>query len=586
MKPEIKRITTAICIVFLMLIDLKAANDSWYIWLITNNFVGVVIAFIMFTAYPIREFIKPFYIIWSVLGILGEIGAYAFWYTHQIGHVMGYWVTVPINIWILGLVFFKYIEKIFITRELKIHIAKWEYLFMACMILMLISRSDYIWPLYFMIIFLMLWHSPFSVEDKKNIFKGVLDGILFGFILLQGKAFLYKNYVLVRYTGAYWNSNRNGALYLLVLTTFLARVLLCKRERTDIADKGVESVKKIKRLNARIMINVIISAVMSVFILYTGSRTALVGMVVIVFFYYIFGERKIAHEKVSGIVKQFLIFVVSFVIAIPLLYYPICYLPLIRHAVRTEIKNIVKGTDEPVTISNEGSVQLDEVLDNMVLRYLRSDIASTEETRTADENVTDSVSETEVAEETAMQEEDSQFVFDLEGYADDGQNYVVEYYFAHYPERGKQVLFVPRKYYGGLTSINVRLNIFFALINNMNLVGHDSSEVFMVLSSNAPGESISWVNNEQNFILHYLYGYGVPVGLFFCLLILASFVYMIKKALSGKVEAFVFAMFYLVFVLIGLMEVVWVPGQIVLVLLFFAPLFFDYRFSEMELKNA
>ena len=76
MKPKVKRIITTICVACLMLIDLKAANDSWYIWMITDNLVGVVIAFIMFSAYPVKEFKKPFYIVWSVLGILGEIGGY------------------------------------------------------------------------------------------------------------------------------------------------------------------------------------------------------------------------------------------------------------------------------------------------------------------------------------------------------------------------------------------------------------------------------------------------------------------------------------------------------------------------------
>jgi general stress protein CsbA len=102
-----------------MLIDLKAGNDSWYIWIITNNFVGIAISLIMFSAYPIKEFTRPFYIIWSVLGFFSVIGGYAFWYTHQVGHTMGFWITVPLNIWIVGLHVCKYIEKSFITKEIK-----------------------------------------------------------------------------------------------------------------------------------------------------------------------------------------------------------------------------------------------------------------------------------------------------------------------------------------------------------------------------------------------------------------------------------------------------------------------------------
>lgn len=353
MKHKTKRIITAICMICLLLIDVKAANDSWYIWLITDNFVGIVVAFIMFSAYPLKEFTNPFYIIWSLLGIFSEIAGYVFWYTHQIGHIMGYWITIPINIWILGLVFFKYIEKIFVSKELKIKIAKWEWLFIACMLFMLVSKSDYVWPGYFLLVFLMLWHSPFTDKDKEYIFKGILDGIFIGFILLQGKAFLFKGYYLVRYTGAYWNSNRNGAFYLLVLTVFLARILLNKKERANIP-KGIDSDKRIRSINVRITANILMSSIMSAFIMYTGSRTSLIGMLIIMLFYYLIGERKIGHEKWRRIVIQIALFVISFLVAIPLIYYPICYLPIIRTAVRTEIKNIVKGTDNPISLSNGG----------------------------------------------------------------------------------------------------------------------------------------------------------------------------------------------------------------------------------------
>ena len=560
MKSKTKRIVTTICVACLMLIDLKAANDSWYIWIITNNMVGVLFAVIMFTAYPLKEYLKPFYITWDVIGILGVIGGYLFWRTHQIGHIMGFWSTVPLNIWFLGTVFFKYIEKIFISKELKIRFARWEYVFIACMLLMLISKSDYVWPFYFLVIFLMLWHMPYSGEDKRQLFMGVMDGLILGFIILQGKAFMYKSYGLVRYTGAYWNSNRNGAFYLLIYTVFLTRTLINKKQ------------------NKKTCLTVILSSVMAAFIMYTGSRTSLAGMIIITGIYYLIGERKIANEKFGRIVKQFAIFVVAFLVSIPLLYFPICYLPLIRTAIRTEIKNIVKGTDIPVTISNESSVQLNEALDNMIFRFLKSDVK--------DESVTDDhedESDADISEltEDIAEIEDSPYIFDIEQYGYNEKYCVIEYYYRDYPERGKRVVYVPRSLYGGVTSLNIRINMYAVLIDNMNVLGHDSSEVFMVLYSNAPGTSDNWINNEQNFLIHYLYNYGVPVGILFCLMILIELIYLIRSTFKGDVRSFAFAMFVLVYICIGTMEVVWVPGQIVLILLFIAPLFFESR----ELAN-
>jgi len=577
MKSKAKRIITALCMVCLMLIDMKAANDSWYIWIITDNFVGIVIAFIMFTAYPVRDYLKPFYILWSVLGIAGEIGGYAYWYAHQAGHTMGFYITVPLNIWILGIVFFKYIEEIFILKRLKIHIEKWEYAFIACMLLMLISKSDYLWPLYFLVIFLMLWHLPFSQEDRSEIFYGVMDGIIAGFIVLQGKAFLFKGYGLVRYTGAYWNSNRNGALYLLVLTAFLVRILDADKKDAINPDSEKEN-RSGSKLKPKTVIYTVMSSVMAAFIMYTGSRTALVGMVIILITYVFIGKRGIVREKWGRIIGWGFIFLGVTAVAVPLLYYPICYLPLIRVAIRTEIKNIVKGTDEPVSISNENCVQLEEALDVMFLRFLRSDVQSDD---SADDSVSDaeniilqsSDDNIETVSEEPAEEESSPYDFRIDEY-DRAGFYTIEYYYRDYPERGPKVIYVPQFLYGGITSLNIRINFFAALISNMNLAGHDSSEVFLVLRSNAPGTSEDWINNEQNFIVHYLYAYGIPVGLFFCLLMLTELIWLIRSAMRGKIEAFAFAMFILVFVCIGMMELVWVPGQIVLILMFIAPLFF------------
>ena len=370
------------------------------------------------------------------------------------------------------------------------------------------------------------------------------------------------------------------------MTAFLARLLIGKKEINALTEKDDHSDKLIKRLNKIIVFNVIMSSFMAAFIMYIGSRTSLIGMFIIILFYYLIGERKIARERWIVIIRQFGLFAVSFVIAVPLLYYPICYLPLIRTAVRTEIKNIVKTTDIPVSISNENSVQLREALDNMVLRYLKSDIAVTDddvnvEIGTITETVTDeSASEAEIA-----VEEESPYKFDLENYPEDSENYVIEYYYAYYPERGKGVIYVPKKLYGGITSINVRINIYYTLLHNLNLAGHTSDEVIMVLRSNAPGESKTWINNEQNFIIHYLYDYGVPVGFFFCILVLASLVYLVRMAFKGKIEAFAFAMFYLVFILTGLMEVVWIPRRFPLVLLFFAPIFYYNLNSDGVVEN-
>ena len=333
------------------------------------------------------------------------------------------------------------------------------------------------------------------------------------------------------------------------------------------------------------------AAILAAFTMYTGSRSALVGMAVIFAVFVVVGERRMIHEKWSKIAVRILTFVIVCFIALPMLYYPICYLPIIYSAVKNEAKSIIKGDGfVPITISNDSYIQLDEALDNMVLRFLKSDVkelllseeAGDEDDSTAEPSE-EMIAEDEVDLETV--EDDYPYIFDIEKYDIIEDCYVLEYYFRDYPERGMRILYIPKKLYGGIVSINIRINIFAALISNMNLWGHNSSELHMVLVSSAPSESMTWIENEQNFIIHYLYAYGVPIGLMFCMIIFAELLYLIYLAYKGRVEAFVFAMIVLVYICIGMMEIVWIPGQVVFVLMFFAPLFFDGAATEDSIND-
>ena len=52
-------------------------------------------------------------------------------------------------------------------------------------------------------------------------------------------------------------------------------------------------------------------------------------------------------------------------------------------------------------------------------------------------------------------------------------------------------------------------------------------------------------------------------------------VYLIRRSLSGKSDGTIMLLLISVYFIYGLTEIVWVPGQIEQLLLFFAPLFFE-----------
>ena len=165
----------------------------------------------------------------------------------------------------------------------------------------------------------------------------------------------------------------------------------------------------------------------------------------------------------------------------------------------------------------------------------------------------------------------------------DEKNYVLEYEYAYYPERGIYTRKMPKWIYTGMNAIDCRINISAALIDQMNLVGHLDDEIVMHIQSDVPSTPEVWSYNEQNFIVHYLFVYGVPIGTFVCLLMLAELIYLIRRSLRKKGDGIIFLMLVSVYFIFGITEIVWVPGQLEQILLFFAPLFFtEYDNCSLE----
>lgn len=535
MKQHMKRIVAALCFILLLYIDKVVGTESQYIWLITNNLVGVVFAIIIMSAFSYKDFLKPFYIIWSIIGVAGIVGGYEFWYAHQVNHIFAYWVTVPLNVWFLGMVVAKYVEKIFIDKSLQVKFEKWEAVFAICSILMLLSRSDDVWPVYYLILFLMFWHAPFSDDDKKLVFSGMLDGIIIGFLILQSYAFVVTKYITPRYRGAYGDCNRNACMYLIVLSAVLVRL--------------VTSNSKSKKV---VLYGLLASSIMALS-LYTGCRSAFIGIIFIVGLYALIGEKLYNKIKWSRLlVRLFGLFATTLVL-VPVMYFPIRYFPDYSRRIYADIGSIRTGSNGASHYTDE-YVSFEDAFGSTLLRFFTKDV----ENESADEGTSMMV---------ASEDIDSLVINQNPG------RYTIKYTFINYPERGELEFTAPKYLYSRLQSFNHRINIYLVLLHNMNLFGHSGDELFVNITSDVPGADYVPLRNEQNFVLHYLYSYGVPIGLMVCIMLLAEMAYFIKQVKARRVDGLAFLMFMTAYICMGLMEVVWIPGQIVLVLLFVAPFF-------------
>ena len=534
-KKNANRIITAIAFICLMYIDKVVGTESQYIWLITNNFVGVVFAILIIHAFSFKSFLKPFYISWSILGVFGIIGGIAFWYTHQVGHLFAYWATVPLNIWMLGLVIFKYIEKVCVRKDMKIAISKWEYSFVLSMLLMLLSASDSVWPLYYLVIFELFWHAPFSNSHKSEAFIGMLDGLILGFALLTLYAFLYTPYTQVRYRGAYWNCNRNACMYMLAFVAIMTKLYIYKKNKSG---------RKIW-LKALLVVSVGLTV-------YTGCRTAILGLIIITIFYGVVIEHRFLQNKWGKVFLKGLGLLMAVILAIPLLYFPMRYIQEAKGRVGAGIKTIITGSEVTYRLYGESYVTFEEAVGTALFRITRSDTGNSR------------VKVRELQREAVADDLD---IEEIPGY------YTVRYSYANYPERGSYSFTVPQRFYTKIASLNHRINIYLVLLHDLNLTGHREDELSIDIVSNVPGAVKFRLNNAQNFILHYLYSYGIPTGILLLFLLIAELIVLVKKTRMQETEGIAFLMFAFVYLIMGLMEVVWVPGQLVLILLYVAPLF-------------
>ena len=550
-------VATIACFILLMYISKMSANTSQYVWLITNNLVGVAVTFIMLSVYPIKDFLRPFYIIWTVLGIAGTIGGYFFWYAHQVDFLVYVCVTIPLNIWFLGAVVFKYIEEIFIKKSFKLSFSKWEPVYVACMLLMVLSVSNTFWPFYYLIIFLLLWHTPFSREQKHNLLLGIVDGLLVGIAILQCFAFIYTPYLDVRYIGIYNNCNRNSCLYLVALVAMLAKKHIYRI--SHIGDDQGDN----KKTDKALLIFDLLTALVFAFIFFTGSRTGILGTAIIMLIYYFFSEYRFFKQGIKKLVVKSLAYLAMTVVIVPILYFPIRYLPEIRPFVRVVAKNIIRGTDAP--FHPVGGVEFKNAVTYPFLRFFESGQPTDNEEEQPEDEI-----DVEIVEEVDETEEVIEIVPDPSG-----RYYTLMYDFMYYPERGMFTTRVPKNIYIGLNTIDCRINIAAALIDQMNLVGHRDNEIIMRILSDVPSTPQVYSNNEQNYALHYLYVYGVPIGILVLILMISEVICLIRRSLGGKADGTVFLLLVSVYFVFGLTEIVWVPGQIEQLLLFFAPLFFD-----------
>lgn len=310
-----KRILYSLCFCMFCMIDqrIRTANgpDGWLETF--RDLTGVVMAVVIMSHYKLSDFRrwKLPYIIWSVVGAVGFAVAFQWGVRNQ--KCLNDWFVILLDVFLYGYIVIHTFISVAIEKRAP-QINKWfGGLWLIMMVLMIVSRSNYIWPFCYLVMFGCFYLTDYDKEEQEDLFQGILNGIILGFFILQGLCFVFRPYDEIRYKGMYANTNINALFYLEVFAAVLTKIVYVTKKNRS---KGV---KLFYWLGAGTVLS---------FLFLTIGRTAwatafLMGVIFLWFLKKIQGKKKI--------LKNGLALVLSMCLTFPLCFGAVRYLPPLFH---------------------------------------------------------------------------------------------------------------------------------------------------------------------------------------------------------------------------------------------------------------
>jgi hypothetical protein len=447
---------------------------------------------------------------------------------------------------------------------------------------MIISRSRYMWPVAYLFMFGAFYLTDFDADEEKDLFNGLLDGLIIAFLVFQGLCLVFRPYDCgdYRYVGLHSNSNQNSIFYLEVLAAVFTRLTLSyvdnkDKDRYELSESETGNtdmsgmVKNSRwKSSAQKVFWWFASGVVLAFVFMTIGRTAwlLAFLMALVFL--------ILMNKFNGykrFIRNGLALVLAFVIAFPVSFYAVRYVPALFHH---PIWFWGEWSEEKVHSfdpwDSEKYVDMDEFLDaalgrvtysisNFMEHSPLSSAGDTEPIQNADTNIeeytsdkTETEAETEPASKTETETE-------VEAGTENKTGTEIETVAEYDPREAAAVLTLEQ----GNDSLLVRKTIYSHYITNLNMTGHTEDEQGFQLTP------VYWIGHAHNIYLQYGTDFGIPVMVLLVILTIWSAVIYVRRIIKNhSVENMTFLFIMLIPMLFGMLEYSWGVGSLSISMLF------------------
>lgn len=529
-----KRIIYIVGFVCLVLIDAIMGSETGGVRHGMKNYTGVVLGLVILTAYRLKDFLKLPYLLWTVIFFIGRAGILQWVETNYWEHMV---LRVNTALWAAG------VYGLVVIRMLYLYIAEREKpkmnwpmfaVWLFTMVWMVVVQPETTWQLSILLYFAPFYLTNFKEKDLNNLYTGLAEGIIIGFLIVQGWALMHRPFdsVEFRYTGANLNSNINALFYCGVYSAVLCKWYQMKLRRRHV----------LLRIPIILLAGVVVSLTV-----FTGGRTALITELLITLFFLVF--QALARKR--GKILEFLLDGVILCGVILLCFEPtfklVRYLPAIVDEPRyVEGEDIEKKIQQGDSIDDEKYVEFEEMLEGdfgRILWFLKSEEEENDEVSKMDFNLLWLLGPALKVEASSWEE--------VYWYPED----------TIYMEPGcdsRHPILLPEEYGD---PVKVRMAIWQYYFKELNLTGvHEETEGPWITSG---FQSI----HAHNFFLQMAYEFGWPVGV---LLIFLS-IQLYNKALFGIGERKSGAWYYRLFVTLscatvmvafGMLEVSWVFGYL------------------------
>lgn len=521
------RILYGICFFSLMLIDWSRGSQRGVVWEMTVNFTGVVVAVILLSMTEIKRFKHVIYLAWSLLGAVSIPISLWWWQNHQTLIYRDKLWSAVLSVWMLGYLAIYEWRYWGIKRWLRCLVDKKSNIVLYAMLFwMFFSLNEDIWPIWYLFMALLFVGMPRTEIKQAMLEKGLVDGIIAGFFVLQGLAFVFRPYDMLdkRYVGMYANANMNALFYCIVTMALLVRLFEIHRDGAAKRQKDV--------------LTLLLTGVCA-FQLLTVSRTGVMTTAILLLVYVILVLFIIRKRTAGYALLSIAGFAVAVIIMVPVTYSVARYIPpLFHHPIWYDGEYSEDKVHSWDPIDSEKYVTFDEVLNQFHIRtgglYIRS--------------------------------------YALELFIDEGEE-VTSYQpggitvLGKYYEYGSPELLQHETLYG-------RLGIWEHYLKNGTLLGHSNS-----WGHRTGMAGITW--HGQNAFVQFWFYYGIPSAMLYLIWILYGLIDGCKWVREGRSAGMIMLLSMLIAFVFGLFEATWYPAQMILFLMIFAQIIYGYDRREI-----